>query len=89
MFIIKYILLSLLFNNTYTIDKIYEGKIFYNFVLYEDELYVSSNNGIYKIDSSNKNSLLIFDKNLFCLWVRKTKNRDFNRYKATIQKRNA
>ena len=64
MFIIKYILLSLLFNNTYTIDKIYEGKIFYNFVLYEDELYVSSNNGIYKIDSSNNNSLLIFDKNI-------------------------
>ena len=65
MFIIKYILLSLLFFiNTYTIDKIYEGKIFYNFVLYENELYVSSNNGIYKIDSSNNNSLLIFDKNL-------------------------
>ena len=33
MFIIKYILLSLLFfNNTYTIDKLYEGKIFYNLV---------------------------------------------------------
>ena len=65
MFIIKYILLSLLFfNNTYTIDKIYEGKIFFNFVLYEDELYVSSNNGIYKIDYSNNNTLLIYDKNI-------------------------
>ena len=65
MFIINYILLSLLFfNNTYTIDKLYEGKIFYNFVLYEDELYVSSNSGIYKFDSSNKNSLLIYNKDV-------------------------
>ena len=65
MFIINYILLSLLFfNNTYTIDKLYEGKIFYNFVLYEDELYVSSNSGIYKIDSSNNNSLLIYNKDV-------------------------
>ena len=65
MFIINYILLSLLFfNNTYTIDKLYQGKIFYNFVLYEDELYVSSNSGIYKIDSSNDNSLLIYNKDV-------------------------
>lgn len=65
MFIINYILLSLLFfNNTYTIDRLYEGKIFYNFVLYEDELYVSSNSGIYKIDSSNNNSLLIYNKDI-------------------------
>ena len=65
MFIINYILLSLLFfNNTYTIDKLYEGKIFYNFVLYEDELYVSSNSGIYKIDSSKNNSLLIYNKDV-------------------------
>ena len=65
MFIINYILLSLLFfNNTYTIDKLYEGKIFYNFVLYEDELYVGSNSGIYKIDSSNNNSLLIYNKDV-------------------------
>ena len=66
MFIIKYILFSFIFftNNTYTIDKIYEGKIFYNFVLYEDELYVSSNKGVFKIESSNNNSLLIFKKDV-------------------------
>ena len=66
MFIIKYILFSFIFftNNTYTIDKIYEGKIFYNFVLYEDELYVSSNKGVFKIESSNNNSLLIFKKDI-------------------------
>ena len=66
MFIIKYILFSFIFftNNTYTIDKVYEGKIFYNFVLYEDELYVSSNKGVFKIESSNNNSLLIFKKDI-------------------------
>ena len=66
MFLIKYILFSLIFfnNNTYTIDKLYEGKIFYNLVIYENELYVSSNSGIYKIDSSNNNSLLIFNKDV-------------------------
>ncbi|MDB4148698.1 hypothetical protein N9591_03010, partial [Flavobacteriaceae bacterium] len=66
MFIIKYILFSFIFftNNTYTIDKVYEGKIFYNFVLYEDELYVSSNRGVFKIESSDNNSLLIFKKDV-------------------------
>ena len=66
MFIIKYILFSFIFftNNTYTIDKVYEGKIFYNFVQYEDELYVSSNRGVFKIESSNNNSLLIFKKDI-------------------------
>ena len=66
MFIIKYILFSFIFftNNTYTIDKVYEGKIFYNFVQYEDELYVSSNKGVFKIESSNNNSLLIFNKDV-------------------------
>ena len=66
MFIIKYILFSFIFftNNTYTIDKVYEGKIFYNFVQYEDELYVSSNKGVFKIESSNNNSLLIFKKDI-------------------------
>ena len=66
MFIIKYILFSFIFftNNTYTIDKVYEGKIFYNFVQYEDELYVSSNKGVFKIESSNNNSLLIFKKDV-------------------------
>ena len=59
MFIIKYILFSFIFftNSTYTIDKVYEGKIFYNFVQYEDELYVSSNKGVFKIESSNNNSV--------------------------------
>lgn len=66
MFIIKYILFSFIFftNSTYTIDKVYEGKIFYNFVQYEDELYVSSNKGVFKIESSNNNSLLIFKKDI-------------------------
>ena len=32
--------------------------------MYEDELYVSSNNGVFKIDSSSNNSLLVYDKNI-------------------------
>ena len=80
MFIIKYILFSFIFftNNTYTIDKVYEGKIFYNFVLYEDELYVSSNKGVFKIESSNNNSLLIFNKDVTGpVKTDFTKNNDF------------
>jgi hypothetical protein len=80
MFIIKYILFSFIFftTNTYTIDKVYEGKIFYNFVLYEDELYVSSNKGVFKIESYNNNSLLIFNKDVTGpVKTDFTKNNDF------------
>ena len=34
-------------NNNFTIHKIYDDKIFYNFVTYENELYISSSNGHY------------------------------------------
>ena len=47
-------------SNNYTIHKIYDDKIFYNFVNYENELYVSSNDGIHKIDVSGDN-LILFD----------------------------
>ena len=40
------------FSNRFTIKKIYDDKIFYNFVSYESDLYVSSNKGIYKITAS-------------------------------------
>ena len=40
-------------NNNFTIHKIYDDEIFYNFVSYENELYISSSNGIYKIDVFN------------------------------------
>ena len=47
-------------SNNYTIHKIYDEKIFYNFVNYENELYVSSNDGIHKINTSSDN-LILFD----------------------------
>lgn len=47
-------------NNNFTIHKIYDDKIFYNFVSYENELYVSSSSGIHKIDASGDN-LILFD----------------------------
>ena len=51
-------------NNEFTIKKIYDDKIFYNFVTYENELYVSSNKGIYKFNS-NDDDLVLFDKSIF------------------------
>lgn len=49
-------------NNNFVIKKIYDDKIFYNFVLYEKELYVSSNKGIYKINSTG--DLSLFDNTI-------------------------
>lgn len=50
-------------SNNYTIHKIYDDKIFYNFVNYENELYVSSNDGIHKINVSGDN-LILFDPSI-------------------------
>lgn len=38
-------------NNNFVIKKIYEDKVFYNFVSYENELFVSSSKGVFKINS--------------------------------------
>ena len=54
----------LLFNNVFTIHEIYDEKIFYNFISYENELYVGSNNGIYKVNSSQENNLILFNKSI-------------------------
>ena len=35
-------------NNNFVIKKIYDDKVFYNFVSYENELYVGSNKGVFK-----------------------------------------
>jgi len=51
-------------NNNFTIHKIYDDKIFYNFVTYENELYVSSSNGIHKIDKYGDN-LILFNASIF------------------------
>ena len=51
-------------NSDFTIKKIYDDKIFYNFVSYENELYISSNKGIYKINS-NDDDLVLFDNTIF------------------------
>ena len=50
-------------NNNFTIYKIYDDKVFYNFVSYENELYVSSSNGIHKIDEYGDN-LILFDASI-------------------------
>ena len=53
----------MLFNIGYTFQKIHDNKIFYNFVTYENELYVSSNSGIYKINSTG-DDLTLFDASI-------------------------
>ena len=50
-------------NNNFTIHKIYDDEIFYNFVSYENELYISSSNGIYKVDVSGDH-LILFDASI-------------------------
>ena len=59
--LLKIIFILFQINNSYIIDKIYDDKIFYNFVIYDQTLYVSSNNGIYKFDYPNNNQLILFD----------------------------
>ena len=59
-FIISFIAL---FANNFSINKIYDDKIFYNFVSYENELFVSSSNGIHKINESG-DDLILFDKSI-------------------------
>ncbi|MDG1237544.1 MAG: hypothetical protein P8N69_01390 [Flavobacteriales bacterium] len=54
----------LLFNNVFTIREIHDKQIFYNFITYENELYVGSNNGIYKVNSSQENNLIHFNKSI-------------------------
>lgn len=72
MFYINFILsFVVLFNNGFTnnlkgdfiIKKIYDDKVFYNFVAYENDLYVSSNKGIFIVNSSEDN-LNLFDASI-------------------------
>jgi len=72
MFYINFILsFVVLFNNGFTnnltkdfiIKKIYDDKVFYNFVAYENDLYVSSNKGIFIVNSSEGN-LNLFDASI-------------------------
>ena len=49
-------------NNNFVIKKIYDDKVFYNFVAYENELYVGSNKGVFKIKSNG--DLALFNKSI-------------------------
>tara|TARA_B110000114_G_scaffold133304_1_gene139678 strand:+ start:10 stop:546 length:537 start_codon:yes stop_codon:yes gene_type:complete len=50
-------------NTDFIIKKIYDDKIYYNFVSYENELYISSNEGIFKVNASAED-LTIYDKSI-------------------------
>ncbi len=45
----------------YTINKKYDDNIFYDIVLYQNQVYISSNKGVYVIDPLNGN-LILFDE---------------------------
>ena len=42
----------------YTIHKKYDDNIFYDIVLYKNQVYISSNKGVYVIDLSNANLIM-------------------------------
>lgn len=50
-------------NTDFTIKKIYDDRIYYNFVTYENELFISSSEGIYKVNESAED-LTIYDKSI-------------------------
>ena len=54
----------LLINSYFIVENIHSDKIFYNFISYENELYVSSNKGIYKIDNSREDILISYDQSI-------------------------
>ena len=49
-------------NNNFVIKKIYDDKVFYNFISNENEVYVSSNKGVFKINSVG--DLALFNKSI-------------------------
>ena len=49
-------------NNNFIIKKIHDDKVFYNFISYENELYVGSNKGVFKINSGG--NLALFNKSI-------------------------
>ena len=50
-------------SSNYTIKHIYDDAIFYDIVLYENHIYVSSNEGLYTIDSFNGN-MIMYDETI-------------------------
>jgi hypothetical protein len=61
----KITLLTFLLLNSFFISKnIKDDKIYYNFISYENEIFVSSNKGVYKIDISKNDFLELYDETI-------------------------
>jgi hypothetical protein len=61
----KITLLTFLLLNSFFISKnIQDDKIYYNFISYENEIFVSSNKGVYKIDISKNDFLELYDETI-------------------------
>lgn len=51
-----------LVNSGLVLEEIHNQDIFYNFIFYQDELYLGSNKGIYKIDQSGSRDMTLYDQ---------------------------
>ncbi|MDE0986787.1 MAG: hypothetical protein OSA02_04580, partial [Schleiferiaceae bacterium] len=56
-------LLSLV-NSSFVLEEIRDQDIFYNFIFYQNELYVGSNKGVYLIDPSGSREMILYDQSV-------------------------
>jgi hypothetical protein len=56
--------LLILANTSFVLEEIRDQDIFYNFIYYQNELYVGSNKGIYLIDPSGSREMILYDQSV-------------------------
>ena len=53
-----------LFQPALVLEEIHDQDIFYNFIFYQNELYLGSNKGIYKIDQIGSTDMTLYDQSV-------------------------
>ena len=56
--------LLILANTSFVLEEIRDQDIFYNFIYYQNGLYVGSNKGIYLIDPSGSREMILYDQSV-------------------------
>ena len=51
-------------NTSFVLEEIRDQDIFYNFIYYQNELYVGSNKGVYLIDPSGSREMILYDQSV-------------------------
>ncbi len=51
-------------NTSFVLEEIHDQDIFYNFIYYQNELYVGSNKGVYLIDPSGSREMILYDQSV-------------------------